>query len=95
VIYLVTLERRPVRAMPKFVRAIQDNSDSYWKAMTNVWLVDTPLTARALTKALGECITPHDLLLVIQAQEEFSGRLTKSTWNWLRASRDNGDFNDE
>ncbi|MDI1476763.1 hypothetical protein [Polyangium sp. y55x31] len=91
-IYLVTLERRPVRVMPDFVKAIRDNSSYYWKAMTNVWVVDTAMSAKQLYRALKQHIAAADLVLVVQIRPEYAGRLNKQTWAWLNTSRNNGDF---
>jgi hypothetical protein len=92
VIHIVTLQRKPPRPMPEFVQAIENNSSYNWKVMSNVWAVDTSLSAKELYQMLREHIAPSDLLLVIRAQDDFSGVLTKDTWDWLRTSKKNGDF---
>lgn len=91
-IHLVTIERIPTRPIPEFVKAIRANSTSFWKVMSNVWLVETDTSARALAKLLRPHLGAGDRLLVIRTQAEYGGWASRDTWKWLRVSRDAGDF---
>lgn len=91
-IHVVTLQAKPPRPMTAFVQALESYSTYYWPVMANVWVVDTVLTAKELYAELAPYITRSDLLFIIRAQGEFSGFLTRDTWQWLRNSHANGDF---
>ncbi len=67
-IHIVTLERAPSRVMQKFIDAISEEATYYRKVMSNVWLVDTGLSARQLANVLRKHINKTDSLLVIRVR---------------------------
>lgn len=94
-IHLVTLSRNPTRQMPAFLAELKDRAEGYyWRVMPNVWLVDTDDTTKELSAALRQHISTRDTLLVIQAQENYDGWLTKDTWDWLNSAREHDRFSD-
>ncbi len=91
-IYILTLERRPVREMPELIQALIQNSNYYWKVMTNVWLIDSNLDSKKLFAILKQKISSNDLLFIIQVQDNYDGNLDQETWRWLINSSINNDF---
>ena len=83
--------------MPEFISALRASArnEYFWKVMPNVWLVDTLLQAVDLSERLRPHITEQDSLFVIRVQPEYGGWLSEATWEWLRASRTNEDFDRE
>jgi hypothetical protein len=91
-IHIVTLTRVPIRPMPAFIEALGASSESWWKVMPNVWLVDTTVDAQELASRLRQHITESDSLLVIGAVEDFGGWFDVETLRWLQLSKRRGDF---
>lgn len=93
-IHLVALERNPPRPIPQFIEEIKKaaRESYYWNVMPDVWLVDTPDTAKQLAKRLQIALSEQDGLLVIRTAPDFDGWLPEKTWTWLTTSKKNLDF---
>lgn len=91
-IHIVTLERNPIREMSAFEDAIRQGCRYLLPVMRNVWLVNTVESPPQLFERLRHHMRKADNLLIIRVQNQYSGWLTKTSWDWLRTSASNGDF---
>lgn len=88
-IHIVTLERRPMRAAPEFISAIERESDYYKNIMTGVWVVDTRHPADPFATYLRQFIKDTDSLFVARLSGDSGGWLTQQKWDWLAAATRN------
>jgi hypothetical protein len=94
-IYIVTLDRQPVRPVPGFVKALNALAEYVQSVMPGVWLVDTG-RSRNTADDIFEAVRPHmlksDSVLVIRVKDDFNGWLKAEAMDWLQTSSSNGDF---
>ncbi len=86
-IHLVLLERVPPRPVPDFLRALSENSHTWRKVISNVWIVDTDLDPSDLGDMLRENLTAQDRLFVIRTQQRWWGLRRGANallFDWLR-----------
>lgn len=91
-IILVMLELNPDRLLPEARRVIKKHADYYQKVFRHAWLVDTAEDVDTWSRRMLRVTNRNDGVLVIRVSNEYDGRFTKETWEWLNISRDNGDF---
>ncbi len=86
-ILLVCLERVPARPIPDFLAVLSENSWTWRKVISNVWLVDTELDPGELGNMLRDHLTADDRVFVIRTQPQWWGLRRGSSvmlFDWLR-----------
>jgi hypothetical protein len=94
-IHIICLHRVPQRQMQGFVDALHANTTFFRMIMPDVWVAATYGNAHALYALLRPHTTPNDRVVVASLRPDVSGTLAEEAWDWLRAARDNGWYDDD
>lgn len=84
--HIVTLQRSTSDALVGFTQQLAALSDYHRRIMDNAWIVDTRFDPRETANLLRPHIGPRDQVFVGRLEGNFSGWLTRETWNWLTAA---------